>query len=232
MYLLVFVTLVIALTGVYAQVLSLQAARLFSHQTTVARALLNWHATAVAQAKTAVNPTPLPGAAGCDLTVNGPVGTLCSGPTGSVTVNGTPTLPNCSGTLTNVCWNSLPPGYQQAPYTFYSVYYQPSPGQSYIITFVPPPAASATNPPPGFITLPGTGAGAVAQIGATMSDLFLQIRNSGFATTSYGTITSVAGVNYLVTSTISNGATATFLQYPIPTGNIIPLGSIAIISTP
>ena len=51
------------------------------------------------------------------------------------------------------CWNSLPRDYQTNPYKFYSIYYSPAAGQSYVITFVQKPALGAANP--GFVALAG-----------------------------------------------------------------------------
>ena len=45
MYLLVFITLVVGLIGIYAETLSIQTARLYSNQTTVSNTLLAWHST-------------------------------------------------------------------------------------------------------------------------------------------------------------------------------------------
>ncbi len=237
MYLLVFVTLVIALTGIYTQVIMIQAARLFSNQTAIAREMIIWHSTARALATNA-GVTPAPGATGCSLTSPAPPGLGVCQDAGfnNVTVGGAqpgdiPSL--CSGAQTVPCWTRLPPGYQTAPYKFYSVYYQPAAGQGLIVTFVPPPVVSAANPPPGNITLPGTGANAITQIGQTMSDLIHQFRNSHISPLSYG---MVVGTN-LVTSTISNGTTATSFQYALPTAGcpgacVVPVNSIGYISTP
>ena len=55
MYLLVFVTLVISLIGLYGQVLSLQAARLAAGQSAIAQAMIRWHSIAIQQARTTPN---------------------------------------------------------------------------------------------------------------------------------------------------------------------------------
>ena len=66
----------------------------------------------------------------------------------------------------------------------------------------------------------------------TMSDLFQQIKNNpNIAMMSYGVIVSIAGQNTLVTSTLSNGVTSTSFNYTLPTGNVVPLNSIAVISS-
>jgi hypothetical protein len=242
MYLLVFVTLVVALTGIYAEVLALQTRQLYGHQTTIAAAMQEWHAAAVAQAEFAVSttaiPVPYPGTAGCDLTTNGILGAQCQNTTApapavlpvAVTVANitNPPLPFCGGgpppVATN-CWTNLPPGYQTSPYTFYSIYYQPAAGQNYVVTFVPPPIITAANPAPGFVTLPGANG---AQVGLTLSDLFSQLKNLGLSPLSYGTVTTIGLQNFIVTSTISGGAQSTYFSYAVPTS--VKPGSIAMIS--
>jgi hypothetical protein len=81
MYLLVFTTLMIAIVGMYTQVLGLQAARFASGQSAAGSAMLQWHAAAVSMAASIIKthagviagkypglPVTGPGAVGCSLT--------------------------------------------------------------------------------------------------------------------------------------------------------------------
>jgi hypothetical protein len=51
MYLIVFVTLVIAILGTYTQVLSVQTARIISSQTNIAQTMIAWHTAAISMAE-------------------------------------------------------------------------------------------------------------------------------------------------------------------------------------
>lgn len=229
MYLLVFITLVVALIGTYTQVFAVQTARLYANQTTAADAFLTWHSVAVAEAR--YGGIAAPGAAGCSLTNTPPAGSgipICTSGGNNATVDGgNPGGITPCPAATN-CWTNLPPGYAKNPYTFYSIYYQPAGGGSYVITFVPPPATGVGNPAPGFIALPD-GALNSPQIGVTMGNLFSQLKMSNLPPFAYGTING----GQLVTPTISNGI-ATAAPYALPTllTGAAYDGSIGIISSP
>jgi hypothetical protein len=225
MYLLVFVTLVISLIGLYAQVLTLQSARLAQGQTVVAQAMLRWHSTAISEARyTQITPTP--GATGCDLTSPGILGAVCHGARGSSNVSITPPAGwagfTCSNPLTPPCYTQLPAGYATNTYTFYSIYYIPAGGtQSYVITFIPKPAAAN----PGFITLPGIGGNPIS---ITMGDLANQLRNSGLNPLFYGTVQG----GQLRAQSIQKAAGGPFIPLNYTTPPAVTNGSIAIISAP
>jgi hypothetical protein len=83
MYLLVFVTLMISIIGLFTQVFALQTARLAAHQSGIGSAMLQWHAAAVSMAVSIIKTGPLaippsyPGtvaATGCSLTYKLPDG--------------------------------------------------------------------------------------------------------------------------------------------------------------
>jgi hypothetical protein len=230
MYLLVFITLVISLIGIYTQVLSLQAARLAAGQSAIAQAMIRWHETAIQQVRTA-QITTIPGTNGCDLTSPGAAGTPCSSVNGPVTVTATfPGAPwqNCPPAIAGQpCWNLLPPGYQTNFYSFYSIYYQPAAGQNYVITFVQKPAVAN----PGFIVLPNNPASVT--IGINMGDLMNQIRNTGLNPITYGTVSGNAGAGGLLTTqAVSNvgGGPLASLTYTTPAA--VNNGAIGIISAP
>ncbi len=246
MYLLVFTTLVISLIGLYAQTLTVQAARFAAGQTTVAQAMLAWHATALAEAKYGtyvsfpLGPyTPVP--SGCSLvnsffTVDG--GSNCPGnsavtisiasvlptnPTGGGAVN----LPDCASTLPNTnappCFTALPPGYKGGnggstqPYTFYSMYYQPvGSTQNYVITFVPPPNPAQVGGTPALINLPGT----VNSSFVPQAKMGITMSDLYNQLRNSDTPTMSYGIvkNHLVTTPgLFNGTTTASASYPIPT---------------
>lgn len=247
MYTLVFVTLVISLIGLYTQALALQTARMFAGQTTVADNMVVWHQTAVAVARYAVNPggTNNPSAAGCSLTVsfpgaptlpthNGTLPALCTmqGTPNMAIVTLGPSTTSCAGhpPASTPCFTWLPLGYRNSPYSFNSIYYRAgNPLLKYVITWVRPPVASAGNPEPAYIYLPVLGTGIIP---FTFSELQQQVSNVSLNPQFYGTVQTVGGVQQLYTgAVVSDGAgSVSDLRYPVPTGGVIPDGSLAIIS--
>lgn len=236
MYLLVSVTLIVAVIGIYSQALSVQTARFYSHQTNLADTMLTWNATAVALATYA---GITPAATGCDLTANGILASPCQYNTANVmidTVNSNSNPPTTcvrapvTGLITPPCWTGLPTGYKKGIYQFYSIFYITANAQKYVLTFVPPPTISAANPAPGNIMLPSSAAANAIQIGLTMSDFLVQMKNNGVLPLFYGITTQVGGVDELVTPSISNGGPGPpgALTYTLPAG--VPVNSIAIIS--
>ena len=142
----------------------------------------------------------------------------------------------CANTATGPttpCYTSLPSGYQQNPYTFYSIVYQLTgpPVTNYVLTFVPPPPNSGTYAAVGNLCLPGRRAAATAcdqnnrMVMPTYANLFRQLK-VGYASSLYfGTVT-VAGS--LVTPSRGLGAAAASLTYTVPA--VVPVGSIGIIT--
>lgn len=150
MYLLVFVTLIISLIGLYTQILSVQTARLFANQNGVGRAMLQWQAAAISMAASIVNTNragyaPFAGT-GCSLSIDVPAGmNVCPSPLNPPTI-GAPVvslvtgLP-VTGTVTDAAGNintiyninspaadkrdrvRLSPDYNRATYRFYSILY-------------------------------------------------------------------------------------------------------------
>lgn len=204
MYLLVFVTLVVALTGIYGEVLAVQTKQLYANQTGIADAMQAWHNSALALIKSATPAITNFSGVGCSLTQTSPSYQIVSCSNGGAVTLG-------AGT-----W---PPGNQ---YTFYSVYFQSS-NKKYVVTFVPPP--QITNPPPGFVMLPGAPNGGT-QLGITMSDLIAQIKKSSMSSMYYGTVNASGN---LAAGSISNGLVTTPMNYAVPTA--VPINAIAIIST-
>ncbi|MGB9151905.1 MAG: hypothetical protein WCD70_02335 [Alphaproteobacteria bacterium] len=127
MFLIVFVTLMISVIGLYAQVLSLQAAKVYNSQVGLMQMMVAWHggATNLARANAAAIPT-----GGCNLTA------AVSPPCGfGALAAGSPYLPS---------------GYSAQNFSFYSIAYQNG-GANYVITFVHDTDTS------GNLVLPRTG---------------------------------------------------------------------------
>ena len=242
MYLLTFVTIIVGIIGIYGQVLAVQTARIAAQQTGLAGAMLSWHAAAVA---VAANIIDTPGAytavaqAGCSLSYNAPAGFTACPPgygesAGTVTFSGyalnivynrqsnnlvcVPLQPVClynSGANCGACTTQ----YDVADYQFYSILYKDSgTGGDYVVTFVPPPVTSVSNPAPGFITMAG---GNVT--GFSLADLTQQLRQANTSAYAYGTVTS-SGVLTPNKSVIAGS------YYHVPVG--IPVGSLAVVASP
>jgi hypothetical protein len=253
MYLLAIVTLVIGLLGVYAQVLSLQAARFAASQNGLALTMMMWHDAAVSMGASIVDTGQFPpGSAPCSLTwydTAAPmlpwatIPDLCLSPIdlalgGSVNVSGKGTVTGMLFGASNI-YNTklkpapggvepvhLPPGYNTSVYQFYSVLYRDASDQPFIVTFVQPPVIKASNPAPGLLALPPTG----HLIGLGMSDLLHQLHVSGLPSFAYGTVTNGATTSTLIASDFQYAMpqnTATGVPKPI-----LDNGSAAIISSP
>jgi hypothetical protein len=259
MYLLVFVTIVISLLGIYTQALTIQMARAASMQTSVADVMYQYHMQAVELARYTLDLHPTTGAApgptGCLLSstvnyaANPPVNCMALIFGGTLdyplTMYNTPILQalgllDCSQTTprnSRPCIVPLGPptlpleSINNELYTFSVVFYQP-PGvpQGYILTFIPPPVISAANPAPGFIQLTYN----PTPLGVRMGDLMQQLKKSGLPPMNYGIAMTINGNHYLVSHSISNGSVLSDLQYPLPANGCctVPDGSIGIISSP
>jgi hypothetical protein len=265
MFLLTFVTLIVAFVGIYAQVLALQTARFYASQQGIAQEMQIWHAAAVSMAASIIDTNSAAYApfttTGCSLTFNPPAGLgLCpepldpiNGPITGNSPNGTVAYGNLPAqnpklnqiynaitaatecvnlpTTTATCQSS----YNINSYQFFSVLYQTN-NQDYVITFVPKATISASNPLPGFLSLPvinganNTGANPVT-IGITASDLLQQFQNSGMANYTYGTV-NAAGTQ--ITAGSLNGTSQTYV-FPVTFSaglKAILSNSIAVISSP
>ena len=206
MFLIVFVTLVISIVGLYAQVLSLQSAKAYNSEAGLMQTMATWHGSAVALARAAVaaNPaaiTPTP----CSIT------------------SGAGMVGPCSfGTLTSPVANQayLPPGYNTTNFSFYTIAYQTGvPAVDYVVTF-----AHDADPLSGDLYLPTISSGNM--VGYTMNDLMRQFANSALPYATYGSVNTVGGSPILAVTT-PGGLTPT-ISYTLP--SVIPSGSLALIS--
>ena len=222
MYLLVITTLIIGLIGIYAQVLSVQAARIAAGQNGLAITMMTWHAAAVSMAASLVDGGQFPAAsAPCSLSISYALG-FCPSPAGTGDANGTVTGAGPTYTFNKIANYKtgviepvhLPVGYNASLYQFNSVLYSdPTSSQPYVITFVPQPVPSATNPAPGYLVLNGT------MTSFSMIDLSHQLQVSGLPTASYGTVQG----GFVNTSDF---------QFKLPLGTGIGDGAVAIVSSP
>jgi hypothetical protein len=240
MYLLVIVTLVIGMLSVYAQVLSLQAARLAAAQTGLARTMVDWHYAAVSMGAKIVDTQGLfpVGAAACSLTYGPPTAlpngvALCPVPAGAAGQGTT------SGTVTDAANNPnfitaseqvhLPPGYNKGRYQFYSVLYRDTnSNQPYVVTFVNKPQISAANPAPGLISLP-TVTGGSAQTSYTVGDLVHQLNVAGLPRYLYGTVDTA-----IINGTPVTALVTPVFQYTMPLvgGSYVPAnGAVGIVTS-
>lgn len=228
MYLVVFVTLVIGLIGIYAQILSLQAADAASRITVLASNMVIWHGAAVSMANaivTTVTPT-VP----CSLTYVPPTGSgwpQCIAPSG--VTYGTVTDSAYSRTTINASgeYVHLPSDFLASQIQFYSVLYrEASNGQFYVATFVTPPVISTTNPAPGYLTLPPNN----KLISYTVSDLLHQLSIVGIPDYDYGGVRSNGTYAVMQSPALMKGTST--IQYNMPlVGGILDTGSVAIAST-
>jgi hypothetical protein len=249
MYMVVFVTLMVALIGAYAQIYTKQAASGFAQQSGIVNSLVTWHATAMSLAQFYVQPTATNYSAttGCSLT-NG-VPPTCTGSGGGpayISQNNYTAVNLCSGAQGPACFTVLPPGYSSA-YTFYSIAFQSvADNADYVLTFIPPPPATSDNYNVGLLCLPGVVNGATkclgsnVQLSATFNSILAQMKKtSSLSPMIWGTIANGAAncgpsgfASCLVTPTASVPyafpTSAPLLFFAVPT-NVAPAGSIGLI---
>ncbi len=160
MYMMTFVTLMVALVGLYAQVYVKIAAKTFAQQSGVVDTIRQWHDTAVRLASMDVDKASILAApAFCFLkeSISGtgvPAAGACTTGGENVYVRA---ATDCTGL--SAC---LPPGYERK-YTYYSAVFSVTEGSTtryYVLTYVPPPPASTDAYRVGVLCLPGFGVGA------------------------------------------------------------------------
>lgn len=230
MYLLAIVMLIIGTLSLYAQVLTVEAARIASRQTFMAQAMMTWHQAAVSMASAIITTGTY--TAPCSLTYTLPLGSTISQclpplgvPQGTVTDGSTPPIANIISSSPNVSVH-LPTGYNTNN-QFYSVLYRDAATSSpYVITFVRPPNP-ATDPgyqAPGYIMMPN---GHMTSV--TLADLLHQFEVSGIASYMFGTISN----NGQTLNTIGYLRNTFTVFYTIPAGVIGAQndGAIAIASS-
>lgn len=231
MYLLVFVTLVIGLIGIYGQILTAQTARVAASQTGFAQTMMDWHSAAVSMGGSVIKGASAPtDIIGCALTAFSPPSASVS-PCQNTVCSGLGIVTDMTGSArykialdrTGPCAEDvhLSSSYKAEYYQFYSVLYAAASGARYVITWVAPPATSVTNPAPGYIALPTK-----YQTSLTMADLSQQFRNIAKASPyTYGFVKN----SKLKVGGIKADAQTLDVSYDVP--SYIPEGSIAVISS-
>ncbi len=260
MYMLVFVTLMVALIGGYTQLYMKQASMGYSQQSGVADAMLVWHATAVDLATKFVRASsfaalpsyctlttyPPPPAAASFVPPTTPVPGFCPGTGGPayVAVSKPATIATllCSGTQGAPCYTQLPTGYQSNPYTFYSLAYQTG-GRNYVLTFVPPPPVASDAYNTGALCLPGrltnllcapappAPVPAHMQVSTTLRGLYKEMGdNSLLSPMNYGTVTAAGALTTPSMKNLYDAPNPGAITYTVPAQAVVPVGSIGIIS--
>jgi hypothetical protein len=215
MFLVVFVTLVISIISLYAQVLGLEAKKIAHSQHGMMQTMLTWHNAAVAL----VHPYLVSGAT--TVITNLPCQVSKSA---SVTINFTP-VPTCLITgatkLYLASTNILPSGYNTTSFTFYSLVAASttSPSQDYVVTFVHDTDDHTTT---GNLMLPDNSG---YSIGYSFQSLSQQFANAAPPNTSFGFVTQSG---YLTVNNVGSAGAGTQLLYSIPSA--IPVGAFAVIS--
>lgn len=157
MYLFVFIFLLISVLGLYTQVYTLQARKMFENQTGIAEIMMTWHKSAYLSLQ---NFAPTYTTSGCSLNPD-----LSPPPTACATVMKDPSVDTSS---------TLPKGYNWADYKWKSIAYL-SGSTKYVITYVTPPSSGVATDP---IDYPS--------VGFSISDIYQQLTNAKVSARSYG----------------------------------------------
>lgn len=237
MYLLVVVTLVIGLLSIYAQVLSLQAARYAASLTGMANTMVIWHGAAVSMGADILKHPPGGLSLPCNLTNVSAYGlTPCAAPTNSPSSSGTVT--DSSNNLNYISATEkvhLPLDYKAATYQFYSVLYRDTANnQPYVVTFACAPGVGTCtpgalyNPAPGYLSLASSPSSLTS---LTPGDLLHQFTVLGIPDYSFGTAKGTT-TSVLMTQ---NYASIGTIRYNLPMNGasaVLPAGAIAVVSSP
>lgn len=210
MYLLAFITLLVVIVGLHAQVMAVQAGKMYRAQNALAQTMVAWHNTAARLAHNTGNlPTNISGTTGCSQTT-------------AYTV-----VTPCDKAAARVSSADLPTGYNMTYYTFPTLLYEPTTSQRYVVTFV------GYTDTQGLIQLPG-GVASNRTLPFTVGGLLSQLANTKTPGLSYGTVNTVGTLTIVpdqTTKMVDDTTTAPMssLSFTVPTS--IPRYSVAIIST-
>jgi hypothetical protein len=201
MFLVVFVTLCISIIGLFAQVVSLQAAQMSAGQTILAQSIESWHSSAV---RTALASPPTNYAAKQPL-----MGCSMAQVTGSYDQH----FNACSGG--GSLYGYLPTGYNVGSFTFTSVFFTGA-STKYVTTLAWPDSSGNLHFASGTKS-PG--------MGYTASELLKQLKHLP-GNILYGTVTaSDATSSTLAVAANIGGSTVNFTLPPN-----LPIGTVALIS--
>lgn len=187
MFMFSYLILVLAILGVYTEIYAVQTAKLFSKQNVVASAMVTWHKTAVKKAATS------------GLSVA--AGDYCMMTAGEAKP--------CVATSQVAAGDFVNSSYNTASYSWFTVAYNIS-GQTYIVTYVPPTAATVS-PQNNLIIKPN--------VGISIAELSMQLRRVGLDPATYGMVSG------------SSLQTNTSISFPVNTTAIADK-SVAIVSMP
>jgi len=185
MYIFVFVFMLMGVLGLYTQVYTLQAAKMFSRQTAIAQTMLLYHNTSYAFAR--------------------------ANNTGVATLSSTYCYQTYGVSVSKCAWGTLqigagqtnlPVGFNAATYAFPSVVYEMG-GVRYLLTYVSPPTANAVN------DMPNT-----PPIGFSVAHLFQQMKNTGVSPLLYGRISANVFTTNMIAQNPSSAATYS-ITYPV-----------------
>ena len=223
MFLITFVTLIISIIGLYAQVLSLQASKIYKAQNGLMQTMVDWHNSALTLAKN-YTPSTVPCIIPSDY-MQTMQATLSNQPypiTTSTCANVAPPVTTLVLTPTGAT-PTLPPGYMTKYFSFYSIVFQ-SGSIKYLLTYAY--YTDAANAPSGNLYLPANGT-AGASVGYSLNSLEQQFARAATVGTLYGKVTG-SGILSVLPQTI--GVTGPMIEYTIPDFHVIPIGSLGIIS--
>jgi hypothetical protein len=243
MFLIVFTTLMLSITAVFAQVATLQTAQVYHAQNALAQTMITWHSSAVAMihaniasgnaSLAASTAAPTFSSIGCTFTAGLtpiiPVGTgggthhdaslsvahVQYGHPNSVYVT-TPTACISGGNTLNAGNGYLMGGYNTNSYKFYTLAYKDTvTGYKYVVTFAHDTDAG------GDIVLPDSGGVSTSY---TLRDLIQQLTRSAPHNAVFGyVLQDASGQNYMNVPASSGGG-----RYDVP--DTVPVGSVAIVS--
>jgi hypothetical protein len=207
MFLIVIVTFVISILGLFIQVVSLQTARMAASQNALLQTMITWHNAALnlASATPPLDSANMP----CQMT-------------STTAING---LPVCTRGGAQVLVSSVLTStiYNVANYSFASaVFNSTSPLGKYVLTYVGSTDSSGNIILP--LPLPGG-----TTIGYTFKDLQTQMGRALPVNLAHGAASTIGAQRYLSIVFKNNSGTSTTSSYTIPTN--IPDGAIGLISS-
>lgn len=207
MVLIVFVTVMLSILGLFIQVFSLQTAKLYQSQNVLGQMMVTWHSAAVSFVRNNPPAWATYGLNGCSVTAT--ITSLFTAYPG-----GTAPILCSSGTLA-ADGTYLLKSYAIGTYNFYSVAYaNTADNHNYVVTFVYSTIGK-------YITLPD--AGSTTSIGFTLQDLNAQLNRIAGNNLLYGLTTTRGGAQYIAIPNTNGGG-----GYMIP--NWIPSNAVAMIT--
>lgn len=226
MYVLLFTALLGALVGAYTHIYTKQNTQGVEKQSGLSDTMVVWHSAAVGLAQSILRKSDL-SIAPCSLTYKG-----TSVYPESVGVSSCKNVALAINPV-YVGPNVLPPGYNADAYLFNSIAFLAPNGSPYLLTYIPPPAATSDSYGVGFLCLPGGIAGNCPtghrRFPYSFKEFYRQMaQSSHLSPLSYGVVSAAAK---LVTPQIEGFFEVSMsAEYDVPNSSIVPAGSIGIIT--